>query len=142
MSTKRLILLVLVVGAVGGLYYAGGPKTGNAAAPRPDARARLTAAPGRLVHGLGVGGASIIAPAVRKMVYSTERELALLRQDLKTARTNLVAVNSAREGAKRVAAMDSSALAQLAAGRPIQAFRDAMQANGLATAVRDNLRAE
>lgn len=142
MSTKRLILLVLVAGGIVGLYYAGAPAAGATAPADDGLRTTLKAAPGRLHHGTGVVGSVIISPAVRKMVSSTERELTLLRQDLKTATGTVSELSSARAGAKQIAAMDSSALAHLEAGRPILAFKEAMQANGLVTAVHDHLRAD
>ena len=142
MSTKRLLGIALIVGAIVGLYYAGSPPAAARSAESEGVRATLLGAPGRLAHGVGVVGARVVAPAVRNMVRSTEAELVLLQQDLKANRNPFVATSSAREGARRIAAMDSSALAHLAAGRPIQAFKNAMQANGLVTSVRQNVRAD
>jgi len=142
MSTKKLILLVLVAGGLVGLYYAGAPPVAEQPAPDSGLRATLAAAPARLRHGAGKVGSKIVAPAVRKMVANTERDLELLRLDLRSGRGTPVGLSRAREGVKRVAAMDSSAMANLSAGRPVQAFKDAMQASGLVSAVQDNLRAD
>jgi hypothetical protein len=142
MKTKKLILLALLGGGLIGLYYAGAPATPPAAAADRGLRHTAVAAPGRLLHGAGVTGSKIVAPAVRKLVTETEAELVLLRQELRTFKGTVTHSTTARDGARRVQQMDSTALAHLAAGKPAQAFKLAMQANGLVAAVRDNLRAQ
>lgn len=142
MKTKKLILLALLGGGLIGLYYAGAPAVPPAGSAEPGLRNTMLAVPGRVLHGAGVAGAKVVAPAVRKLVNQTEAELVLLRQDLRTVQGTATAMSTARDGAKRVQQMDSTALANLTEGKPAQAFKLAMQANGLVTAVRDNLRAE
>jgi hypothetical protein len=142
MSTKRVVLLVLAVGALVGLHQLGVPPAAASEDPAPGVGARLAAAPGRVFHGLGVVGCKVVGPAVRKMVAQTERDLELLRRDLRTVQSTATVLANARAGARRIEVMDSTALASLDEGSPVEAFKLAMQANGLVAAVHDNLRGE
>jgi hypothetical protein len=142
MSTKKLVLLILVAGGLVGLYQVGAPPAAGGVAADSSLKARLLAVPGRLGHGLGLVTSKVVSPAVRKTVDETERDLELLRRDLRTAQTTVAGLANAREAVRRIAVMDSTALADLAAGRPVKAFKLAIQANGLVAGVQDNLRGD
>jgi len=141
MTKKKAILLVVIAGALVGFYRAGAPH-GAARQPEPAGpAATLARVPARVGHGVGIVAARIIAPAVRNMVANTERDLELLRSSLRTATVTQSRRMGTRDGIAQVAAMDSTALADLTDGNPMHSFKLAIQASGLVAALRDNLRA-
>jgi len=142
MSKKRLVLGVLLCAALTWCYRAGAPAVASAAPVEAgDGWGRVSAVPGRIGHGVGVVSARVVAPAVRRMVSDTEIQLRVLRQDLRGAtRLTQSERHAAQTGITQISALDSLALRGLADGHPIDAFRQAMQAGGLARAVQGNVR--
>lgn len=134
-SSVLLLILLLVTGRL--LYEAGAPPV-----PEGDAAVALNLAggigvAGRLRHGVGVYGARLAEPAVHRLVegHATDR--------LDLERVSRVAPRPRRDRAqgalRRIQQLDSLALARLESGNPVAAVKFAIQAGGLAEAVRDDL---
>jgi hypothetical protein len=139
MTKTRLMLVVLAGAALVTFYRAGEP----VAVPTDEEAPRLAqvrAVPPRVYDGMGMVGARIVAPAVRRMVADTEDGLLLIRQDLRGAQLTQSQRSGVLSGIAAVGRMDSLALAGLAEGRPVTAFQQAMQASGLSRAVQENVR--
>lgn len=143
MSKRTIVLVVLLAAGLTLVYRAGAPPASDEPAPAEQgAKAALVTLAGRMGHGVGMIGSKVVAPAVNRMVRDNENHLQLLRHELRSARLTQTAMTNARNGVKQVATLDSAALAQLREGRPFASFRSAMQASGLVTAVRENVRQE
>jgi hypothetical protein len=150
---KRIVLLIAVAGAIGtyvsaysGRHDDGAPSSAPAAgtaATSSAGRADATV-PGnlfartRLAVGRMVGGA--MAPALAGMAAGNSTAIAALQPAIRRAPPQRQ--DRARDIERRIAVADSLAMANVAAGRPIDALRQALRARSLVDAARQQVALE
>lgn len=143
MSTKKTVLLGLLLIVGGVLYRAGGrAPDANDAEAAPTARAALLAMPHRIERGIGIFGAKLATGTVERMLADTEVKLAELQASVKGVKRGRIETKKSADAAKAVLALNDGSREQLTNGHPIASFKLAMQANGLITVLRDNTKRE
>lgn len=139
----RFLALLLLVGAAAFAAH-GAMSDSHAAAPAPTrgpqpaaSLSPVASGAGRVTHAIGNTGAKIVAPGVAGMVRRTDEML----EGLKPAVLRAPAQRRLRadKAAARIGKLHKEAGEHLEQGRPIAAFKAAMEARSLIDAVRQQV---
>jgi hypothetical protein len=136
MSSKKIVLLLLL-GAAGTALYRAGQRAAPYDTPTANGEPIQYTKIGRIRQGIGAVGSMMVGGFVRSLVDTSNQDLAGMKTALRTKPG--IDGTHARNNAKLVEQLDSAALDALLHAHPIAAVNQAMRARNYVSVVKHAL---